>query len=233
MTGSTGANTQKQQLDDEIDALLKDSAAVVMSIGPDDIAQGPSAGTLPAFLQINPIDASLEEKRARKSAAKAIDSLLRFYLSEDVIDQNDYIKAKARLASMQLSTLVYQLKVAESAITTLYKEIHSGNMGPRMFEVLATMQRSVIDILKLQTLHMIATEEGTKKLKADLDFGREKGTVTIEGTGSRLTRGSRELMRGIQAELSRDESFDEGESAVDDSDIADIPGDEEMDDLDS
>jgi hypothetical protein len=47
-----------------------------------------------------------------------------------------------------------------------------------------------------------------KRIRAESQSMREIGTVSIQATQSKMTRGTRDLMKGIQDELSKEEDFD-------------------------
>ena len=135
-----------------------------------------------------------------------MNSLLKFYLSSELIEKNDYIKAKAKVDMMTQAGLIKQLQVSERSIDTLMRLIDSGEMTPRMFEVLGGLQKTMLDIMKHQTLHMMAAEENMKKLKRDIDVYQDAPSKTIEvQAGKTTTRGTRNLMREIQAELNPDQ----------------------------
>jgi hypothetical protein len=71
-----------------------------------------------------------------------------------------------------------------------------------MFEVLAGLQKTMLEINKHATLHMMAAEEGMKKLKHDIDIYSETTTITKKKEEDSITaRGNRDLMRGIQEEI--------------------------------
>jgi len=61
--------------------------------------------------------------------------------------------------------------------------------------------------MKHQTLHMMAAEENMKKLKRDIDIYSNTGAIEIKeikGQGT-VNRGTRNLMKEIQAELGNEE----------------------------
>jgi hypothetical protein len=133
---------------------------------------------------------------------------LKFYLSQDVIDNNEYIQAKAKLEMMTLSNLIQQMQYSERAITTLMRTIDTGEVTPRMFEVLAGLQKTMLDIMKHQTLHMMAAEENMKKLKRDIDVyanPTDEQKPKLQSGGGNVVRGTRNLMKEIQAELGNEE----------------------------
>jgi hypothetical protein len=169
-----------------------------------------NGGGLPAFQLNEPIDYDEMKASSMNKSKKMMNSLLKFYLSQELIDQNEYIQAKAKLEMLTLSNLLQQMQYSERAITTLMRTIDTGEVTPRMFEVLAGLQKTMLDIMKHQTLHMMAAEENMKKLKRDIDvYGNESGTSESKPTkkieSGNVARGTRNLMKEIQAELGNEE----------------------------
>lgn len=142
---------------------------------------------------------------ASKKAQKTITSLMKFYLDADIIEQDEYIKAKKQMDEMTMSSLIYQLQAGEKALTTLLETIDSGELAPRMFEVLATLQKSMLDIIKSQTMYLMAAEEGTKRIARDIEIYQQRANKSeIEGAGGdssnkNIQRGTKDLMAAIQA----------------------------------
>ena len=66
---------------------------------------------------------------AEKKAKKTLDSLLKFYSREKIIEQHEYVQAKAEMDKAALSTLIYQMQTTERAITTLLDNIDNDFMG--------------------------------------------------------------------------------------------------------
>jgi hypothetical protein len=180
------------------DLLNDDSASLPASNG----------GGLPAFQLNEPIDYDEMKVSSMNKSKKMMNSLLKFYLSQDVIDNNEYIQAKAKLEMMTLSNLIQQMQYSERAITTLMRTIDTGEVTPRMFEVLAGLQKTMLDIMKHQTLHMMAAEENMKKLKRDIDVyanPTDEQKPKLQSGGGNVVRGTRNLMKEIQAELGNEE----------------------------
>ena len=180
------------------DLLNDDSASLPASNG----------GGLPAFQLNEPIDYDEMKVSSMNKSKKMMNSLLKFYLSQDVIDNNEYIQAKAKLEMMTLSNLIQQMQYSERAITTLMRTIDTGEVTPRMFEVLAGLQKTMLDIKKHQTLHMMAAEENMKKLKRDIDVyanPTDEQKPKLQSGGGNVVRGTRNLMKEIQAELGNEE----------------------------
>jgi len=159
---------------------------------------------------------------ATKQAEKTITALMKFYLDEDIITKDEYVMAKKKMDEMTMSSLVYQLNAGERALTLLLETIEDGELSPRMFEVLATLQKSMLDIIKSQTMYLMATEESNKRIARDIEIYRKKtNTAQIEESGGdskdpNIHRGSKDLMRMIQMGLNQNVE------QVDESDIVEI-----------
>ena len=142
---------------------------------------------------------------ATKKAQKTITSLMKFYLDADIIEKDEYIQAKKKMDEMTMSSLIYQLQAGERALTTLLETIDSGELAPRMFEVLATLQKSMLDIIKSQTMYLMAAEEGTKRIARDIEIYQQRQNQSeIEGAGGdsgnkNIQRGTKDLMAAIRA----------------------------------
>jgi len=167
-----------------------------------------SSGGLPAFQVTDPLDYDGEKDIAQNSAKKLMNSLLKFYLSQELIQKNEYITLKAKVDVMTMSNLMFQMRTAEHAIVTLLRSIDAGEASPRMFEVLGGLQKTMLDIMKHQTLHMMAAEENMKKLKRDIDIYGDSIDITPKDTKPQIAtvnRGTRNLMRDIQSEINGEE----------------------------
>lgn len=210
MDTSTGTTGGTASLRGAIDELLRADAAELAGNAPSAVAQ---QGTqLPPFLVIQPMDYEKEKNKATEMAKRSMNALLKFYLKEDIIDNNEYIQLRAKMATMQLSVLLNQIQTSEHAITTLLKQIHAGAFIPRAFEVLAVLQKTLLDTMKLHTMQMIANEESFKRLRADLDH--EPSQTQITSGDGKSARGTRDLMREVQSEIQADFESD-GETEED------------------
>lgn len=175
-------------------------------IGPDEsldmIDKDPE---LPAMRPQQPVVNYAEMKGgAEKKAKKTIESLMKFYLDQDLIDNNEYVKAKQKIDEMTMASLVYQLQAGERALTTLLETIDGGELSPRMFEVLATLQKSMLDIIKSQTMYLMAAEESVKRISRDAELFHQKtnkeitgGGAPVSNEGATVQRGTKDLMRAI------------------------------------
>ena len=85
-----------------------------------------------------------------------MDSVAKLYLSQDVIEEYEYVRIKQKIEEMQLANLFNQMQQMEHSIETLMRTIDSGELSPRMFEVLGGLQKTMLEVMKHTTLHMMA-----------------------------------------------------------------------------
>ena len=191
---------QADKIREELDFLIGDEESLDVESDPNDLPiSEPSKDLVP---QVNYTEL---KSSATKKAQKTITSLMKFYLDADIIEKDEYIAAKKKMDEMTMSYLIYQLQAGERALTTLLETIDSGELAPRMFEVLATLQKSMLDIIKSQTMYLMAAEESTKRIARDIEIYKKRDdTREIEAAGGdsndkNIQRGTKDLMAAIQA----------------------------------
>lgn len=191
-------NENRKKLDDSLESLLSDEDLLEDNVDPND-------NDMPSVTPNVQHDYIQMKGSAATKAKKTITALMKFYLDEDIIEQDEYVKARKRIDEMTLSSLMFQLETAEQALVTLLRTIDSGELAPRMFEVLGTLQKSMLDIIKSQTMYLVAAEESVKKLSRDIEVFTDRKNKKIEGGGkqnnSNINRGTKSLMEEIQNEI--------------------------------
>ena len=205
-------NSQAEDIRKELDDLIGNNDPIQDVIETD--PELPSKRDLPAAL---PTYGELKISSSNK-AKKTITSLMKFYLDKDIIEKDEYIQAKKKIDEMTMGSLIYQLQAGERALTTLLEAIEDGEVAPRMFEVLATLQKSMLDIIKSQTMYLMAAEEGAKRIARDIEIYKKRDDVREieESTGSSVgprsndtvQRGTKDLMRLIQDGINDDQIED-------------------------
>ena len=147
--------------------------------------------------------------RAKGKAKKVMSSLLKFYLSEEIIAEHEYIQAKSQLDEYALGMLIRQMENSEIAISTLMDTINEGDVSPRMFEVLSDLQRTLLDIIKSQTMYMVAIEENAKKISRDVDvYHNTEGSSSSNKQSGIKSRGTKDLMRALQDTIKEEDIQD-------------------------
>lgn len=196
---------KKKTISEQAEDIKKDLENL---LGPDEsinVEQDPSDLPIPKFHNASPaVNYGEMKSTSEKQAKKTINSLMKFYLDVDIIEKDEYLQAKKKMDEMTMSSLVYQLKAGERALTTLLETIEGGELAPRMFEVLATLQKSMLDIIKSQTMYLMATEESTKRIARDIElYKKRENDSELEQVGGRengnIQRGTKDLMNQIQA----------------------------------
>tara|TARA_Y100000389_G_C17470110_1_gene529632 strand:+ start:2652 stop:3323 length:672 start_codon:yes stop_codon:yes gene_type:complete len=193
-------NKAKQSLDDSFESLLNGDDFMEDSVDPMD-------SDLPQVTPNSSHDYTQMKSSASEKAKKTITALMKFYLDEDIIEKDQYVIARKRIDEMTLSSLMFQLETAEQALVTLLRTIDSGELAPRMFEVLGTLQKSMLDIIKSQTMYLVAAEESVKKLSRDVEIFTDRKNKKLnqdnrnQGQISNVNRGTKSLMEEIQNEI--------------------------------
>lgn len=193
-------NKARQTLDDSFESLLSGDDFISDNIDPDD-------SNLPQVTPNSSHDYVQMKSSASDKAKKTITALMKFYLDEDIIEKDEYVRARKRIDEMTLSSLMFQLETAEKALVTLLRTIDSGELAPRMFEVLGTLQKSMLDIIKSQTMYLVAAEESVKKLSRDVEVFTDRKNKKLnhdnkeKGQISNINRGTKSLMEEIQGEI--------------------------------
>lgn len=196
---------KKKTISEQAEFIRKDLEDL---LGPNesiDVEQDPTDLPVPKFQTAKPL-VNYEDMKgvSDKQAKKTINSLMRFYLDADIIEKDEYLQAKKKMDEMTMGSLVYQLKAGERALTTLLETIEGGELAPRMFEVLATLQKSMLDIIKSQTMYLMATEESAKRIARDIELYKKRDRDDdLEQVGGKengnIQRGTKDLMNQIQA----------------------------------
>jgi len=188
---------------------VKDTLSDLLGDLPDEIPGLSCENPLPKISRSDSSQTAQMDK-AKKKATRVMTSLLKFYLSEEIIEEHEYIKAKASIDEYALSMLIRQMQNSETAISILMDMIHEGDIAPRMFEVLSDMQRTLLDIIKSQTMYMMAIEENAKKLSRDIDVykGRSENDNSKNKSKGLKARGTKEIMRALQQTI-QDEDIED------------------------
>lgn len=202
-------NKEVEQIRDSLDSLINDN----------DIDLDSSENLSP-IVNLQKHDYAKIKKNAEIKAKRVLNKMLRFYLDENIIKYEEYINANLRMKYMELSQLIYLIETGEKALTTLMTQIDNGELSPRMFEVLATLQKSQLDMIKSHTLYIMAAEEATKKLSRDLqvysDIDKEQKKLKESNSNDSIFRGTKGMIAGIKNEID-----DEIEDIKDENDFGD------------
>ena len=117
---------------------------------------------------------------------------------------------------MTVSNLIFQMKTAEHAIIKLLEEIDAGGVRDRTFEVLSSLQKSKMEIVKHLAQFMIILENNYKNLKMDYESNAATVTHVHDAEAQEIReettrfRGTKGLMSTIQTMIKEANSSREG-----------------------
>lgn len=192
-----------------LDELKEQSIGALLDSLPDEV---PGINETPELKKVRHENAlSVRDDKAKSKAKKTIEKLLKFYLTEDIIEQNEYILAKSEIDEMSLGMLLKQMENSERAIQSLMNTIDEGDVSPRLYEVLSELQRTQLDIIKTQTMHLVAVEENAKKIQREAEIFAMQREMNNENnsddkestnsTGGAKVRGGRDLMIALNRSI--------------------------------
>ena len=210
----------QEQIKASLDSILDDEGLGIDSVKPDE---------LPRLKSTDIMNFKDVTQTTSTDAKSLMDSIVRFYLDENLIDQTSYVEYKKKIDSMNLSSMMLQLKTAQHAITKLLEEIDLGNANPRMFEVLAQLQSQIMQMPKDYQNYVDKMEEGYRRIQGEIESKSKSGSYTLqtaedgettfnpapsENSAGIKVRGTKGLMEGLRdilgAEI-EDARFDETE----------------------
>lgn len=134
------------------------------------------------------------------TAKNIVDSIAEFYLNKNIVLEIPYVAQKNLVDKITVSNLLFQMKTAEHAIIKLLEEIDSGNTHPRTFEVLSSLQRSKMEIVKHLAQFMVIMEQNYKNLKEDyrIKIAEEPNTLSGNDYTDVTENGNPMQMRGTK-----------------------------------
>lgn len=183
---------------------------------------------LPALSTIKPLNYESIKREADQKAEEVVESVVLLYLPKEFVFEHDYVNQKMSIDKMTVSNLIFQMKTAEHAIIKLLEEIDAGGVRDRTFEVLSSLQKSKMEIVKHLAQFMIILENNYKNLKMDYESNAATTTHVNDHEAQEIReestrfRGTKGLMSTIQsmikeANSAKDDDFedvDENENNV-------------------
>ena len=193
----------QEQIKASLDSILLDESLDIDSIQPD---------SLPRLKTTDVMNFKEVTQSTGTDAKSLMDSIVKFYLDENLIDQTDYIVYKKKIDSMNISSMMLQLKTAQHAITKLLEEIDLGMANPRMFEVLAQLQSQIMQMPKDYQNYMEKMEESYRRVSKEMEVKTNSGAIALETSGDGISsvrpgitdsggikvRGTKGLMEGLR-----------------------------------
>lgn len=141
-------------------------------------------------------------QKAKNSIKKIVRAVIK---NPDAVDM-DFVKDKIEQDAEQLGFLYHQQKLHELTQQAGLESVRTGNVSPRMLEVIATVGKNLMDISKQIADFQISIKENYAKIKFDSieDRGFSGGMLADSPEGSKeledknIYIGSKSLNKSIQ-----------------------------------
>jgi len=214
----------QEQIKASLDSILLDEMLDIESVRPHE---------LPRMKTTDVMNFTEVTQSTGTDAKSLMDSIVKFYLDENLIDQTSYVDYKKKIDSMNISSMMLQLKTAQHAITKLLEEIDLGMANPRMFEVLAQLQSQIMQMPKDYQNYMEKMEESYKRIGKEMESKTNSGAIALDSpsgdvysgvkpgvteSGGIKVRGTKSLMEGLRdilgAEIEDIKPIEENENSV-------------------
>jgi hypothetical protein len=196
---------KKQNLSKEQELNLKDKLDGIILA--DEMLSGLSAPDIPPMKPQRFINVDSVKTEVEVEARAILDSLSRFYNDMENLPADSYIKHKQKIDALSISTMAFQIRTAQHAISKLVEEIDSGRMEPRLFEVLAQLQNQIMQMPKNFSNYMSQMEKNYKQLRSEseemnkenIEFDSEGNLMQSKDNMDALkVRGNKSLMENLQ-----------------------------------
>jgi hypothetical protein len=189
---------------DNLKQKAKDLEEILLSVSENGIDAISGESVLPKLKAIAPLDYEVVKTEADKKASDIVEAVILLYLTQEFVAEHDYVYQKMEVDKLTVSNILFQMKTAEHAIKKLLEEIDGGTVQARMFEVLASLQKSKMEIVKHLTSFMVIMENNYKNLNYDWNNNVEKQEAltehVVEEQNEYTTkyRGTKSLMTMVQ-----------------------------------
>jgi len=182
------------------------------------VIQEAQKGDLPLASSVRPLNYELVKTTVDQKAEEIVESVSQLYLPKEFAFEHDYVNQKMSVDKMTISSLLFQMTTAEHAIKKLLEEIDMGNARDRSFEVLSSLQKSKMEIVKHLAQFMVTMENNYKNLKIDYESSISEPThvndveaVEIREETNRF-RGTKGLMSTLQGLIQEQKNATASES---------------------
>ena len=173
MRKPTEERKRELELKDELEKMISQDVKEITGL----VDQ--AKGILPVRTVSTFLDYHTVKDESDNTATGIVDSIAEFYLDKTIISEIPYVKQKNSVDKITVSNLLFQMKTAEHAIIKLLEEIDNGNTHPRTFEVLSSLQRSKMEIVKHLAQFMVIMEQNYKNLKEDYRIKKSEEPTTL------------------------------------------------------
>lgn len=220
---------KKNNLSKEQELSLKDRLdSIVLA---DEMLSGLTAPDIPPINPPRLIKVDQVKSEVEAEARAIMESLSKFYNDMESLPEDSYIRHKQKIDALSISTMAFQIRTAQHAISKLVEEIDSGRMEPRLFEVLAQLQNQIMQMPKNFSNYMTQMEKNYKGLKDESENIKKQSELQFDAEGNLIqnpenmealkVRGTRSLMENLQTMMKSGNVIKEAEIIQPDKDLID------------
>jgi hypothetical protein len=194
----------------------------------DEMLAGLSTPDIPPIKPQRFINVDSVKTEVEVEARAILDSLSRFYNDMENLPADSYIKHKQKIDALSISTMAFQIRTAQHAISKLVEEIDSGRIEPRLFEVLAQLQNQIMQMPKNFSNYMTQMEKNYKQLRSEseeinkenIEFDSEGNLMQSRDNMDALkVRGNKSLMENLQNMMKNGSMVKEAEIVMPDDNL--------------
>lgn len=173
----------------------------------DEMLSGLSMPDIPPIKPHRFINVDSVKNEVEVEARAILESLSKFYNDMENLPADNYIRHKQKIDALSISTMAFQIRTAQHAISKLVEEIDSGRIEPRLFEVLAQLQNQIMQMPKNFSNYMSQMEKNYKQLRSEaeelnkqnIEFDSEGNIMqSKENVDALKVRGNKTLMENLQ-----------------------------------
>lgn len=210
---------KKPNLSKEQELNLKDKLDGIILA--DEMLSGLSMPDIPPIKPQRFINVDNVKSEVEAEARSILESLSSFYNDMESLPDDNYIRHKQKIDALSISTMAFQIRTAQHAISKLIEEIDSGRLEPRLFEVLAQLQNQIMQMPKNFSTYMTQMEKNYKQLKQESEEIKKISDIQFDADGNlRQTpenmealkvRGTKSLMENLQTLMKKGSVVKEAE----------------------
>lgn len=144
------------------------------------------------------LDFDDERLSAGSNANALLDKMVDFYLDADLIGEDEHIDYKKKMDSMNLASMLLQLRTSQHTIIKIMEEIDLGNMNPKLIDSLVQLQNQIMKMPKDYQDYMGRMEDSYKQMKTDFEQKKIRGGVILDEEESTENPGNTKKTTGIR-----------------------------------
>lgn len=152
------------------------------------------------------------DEESKIKAQNLLSNLAKFYLDADMIDKNEFLKAKLEIEQESVSGLILQLDMSKEGIRKLMKKIYTDRASVKSYDALAKLQRIVLDInesLSRMIKDSVGDMKDIKERYAEREVLEESNNDKIEGSVVVSGDNPSDIMKYLESNRKKQEQGDD------------------------